>query len=151
MQLDYFFFYTEANIVCIVILAILLVHDRFHSTRQEKQIWFDRTVIAHILYFISDIGWAAVISGNLPRSRGLVILFNFLNFILLSLNSSGWFMYMAASEGMETSRLHLAACSTVSNKVRSPSWMYWPMEWRSVVLLTLAGKIPLPSLPSLSP
>ena len=69
MQLDYFFFYTEANIVCIVILAILLVHDRFHSTRQEKQIWFNWALVVHILYFISDIGWAAVISGHLPRIR----------------------------------------------------------------------------------
>ena len=101
MTLDYLFFYAEANIVCIIIFVILLWHDRRYRTRQEKQIWFDRTVIAHILYFISDIGWAAVISGNLPRSRGLVILFNFLNFILLSLISYGWFMYMAASEGMD--------------------------------------------------
>jgi len=100
MTLDYFFFYTEANIVCIVIFLVLLRHDRLYSTRQEKQIWFDRTMIAHILYFLSDIGWAAVISGNLPRTRFLVILFNFLNFILLSLISYGWFMYMAASEDM---------------------------------------------------
>ena len=28
MQLDYFFFYTEANIVCMVILAIMLLNDR---------------------------------------------------------------------------------------------------------------------------
>ena len=97
MQLDYFFFYTEANIVCIVILAILLVNDRMHSTRQEKQIWFNRTIIAHILYFLSDIGWAAVLSGQLPRTRFLIILFNFTNFILLSLVAYEWFMYMAAS------------------------------------------------------
>ena len=100
MTLDYFFFYTEANIVCIVIFAILLRHERLYSTRQEKQIWFNRTMIAHILYFLSDIGWAAVISGNLPRTRALVILFNFLNFVLLSTISYGWFMYMAASEDM---------------------------------------------------
>ena len=100
MTLDYFFFYTEANIVCIVIFAILLRHERLYSTRQEKQIWFNRTMIAHILYFLSDIGWAAVISGNLPRTRALVILFNFLNFVLLSMISYGWFMYMAASEDM---------------------------------------------------
>ncbi len=100
MTLDYFFFYTEANIVCIVIFAILLRHEQLYSTRQEKQIWFNRTMIAHILYFLSDIGWAAVISGNLPRTRALVILFNFLNFVLLSVISYGWFMYMAASEDM---------------------------------------------------
>ncbi len=100
MTVDYFFFYTEANIVCILIFCILLLHDRRYSTRQEKQIWFDRTVIAHILYFISDIGWAGVLSGYIPRTRLLVIVFNFLNYILLSLISYGWFMYMSASENM---------------------------------------------------
>ena len=97
MQLDYFFFYTEANIVCIIILGILLFHSRAHSTRQEKQIWYDRTIIAHVLYFLADICWAAELSGELPRTRFLVALFNFLNLILLSLLAFSWFMYMAAS------------------------------------------------------
>jgi len=100
MTLDYLFFYAEANIVCIAIFVILLNHDRRHSTRQEKQIWFDRTAIAHILYFLSDIGWAAVVSGYLPRTRFLVILFNFLNFVFLCLVAYGWFMYAAAAEDM---------------------------------------------------
>ena len=100
MAPGYLFFYAEANIICIVIFVILLLHDRHYNTRQEKQIWFDRTMVAHICYFISDIGWAAVISGALPRTRTLVILFNFLNFVLISLIAYGWFMYMAASEDM---------------------------------------------------
>ena len=100
MTLDYLFFYAEANIVCIAIFVILLWHERRYSTRQEKQIWFNRTMVAHICYFITDIGWAAVISGDLPRTRFLVITFNFLNFILLSLIAYGWFMFMAASENM---------------------------------------------------
>ena len=35
----------------------------------------------------------------------------------------------------------------VSNRVRSPSWIYWPIECRSAVSVTLAGKMPLPCLP----
>ena len=101
MGLQYFFFYAEANIVCIVILAILLINDMIHSTRQEKQLWFNRTIIAHILYFISDIGWAAVLSGHLPRTRFLVVLFNLINYVLLSAIAYEWFMYMASSEKME--------------------------------------------------
>ena len=34
MHLDYFFFYTEANLVCVIILGILLIHSRLNSTRQ---------------------------------------------------------------------------------------------------------------------
>lgn len=101
MSQEYFLFYAVANIVCSVMLAILLISDQLHSTRQEKQIWFNRTIIAHILYFISDIGWAAVLSGNLPRTRFLVVFFNLLNYVVLSLMAYEWFMYMAASEDMD--------------------------------------------------
>ena len=104
MGAEYFFSYVEASVVCIAIFLILLWHDLKYRTRQEKQIWFDRTVLAHILYFISDMGWAAVLSGQLQRTRGLVIVFNFLNFILLSMIAYGWFMYMAASENMNLGR-----------------------------------------------
>ena len=100
MTLDYFFFYMESNIVCIVILAILLINDKLHSSQQEKQIWFNRTLIAHILYFTSDIFWAAELSGQLPPSRLLVGLFNLLNYILLSLLAYEWFMYMAVTEDL---------------------------------------------------
>ena len=41
--------------------------------------------------------------------------------------------------------------TTVSNMLRGPSWTYWPMECRSAVYSRLAGKMPMPFLPSLSP
>ncbi len=101
MVLDYFLFYAEANVVCIIILLIMLINDRIHGTMQEEQIRFNRTINAHILYFISDIGWAAVLGGQLPRTRPLIILFNFSNYILLNLLAYEWFIYMAVSEKME--------------------------------------------------
>ena len=61
MKLDYFIVYAEANIVCIIIFILLLIHDGRYGIRQEKQIWFNRTVIAHILYFISDIFWSSIL------------------------------------------------------------------------------------------
>ena len=114
MQGDYFFFYTEANVVCILILLILLLNDRLHNTRQEKQIRFNWTVVAHIGYFISDIGWAAVLSGNLPRTRLLVALFNFTNLVMMHLLAYEWFLYMAASENMDfrKSRRRRIQCRT---------------------------------------
>ena len=101
MSPDYFFFYCEASIVCVIIFVILLLHDRKYSSMQEKQIWFNRTVIAHILYFVSDIGWAAVIGGVLPRTRFPVVLFNTLNFLFMGMLGYSWFRYMAASEKMK--------------------------------------------------
>lgn len=100
MGLDYFIFYAEASMVCILILLMILINDRIYSTQQEKQVWFNRAVIAFILYFASDTGWAAVLSGLLPKVRMLVELFNLTNFILLSVMAYEWFMFMAASEKM---------------------------------------------------
>ena len=100
MAPEYFVFYVQANTVCVLVLLILLVNDKLHSTNQEKQIWFNRTIFTHILYFVSDMFWAAVLSGQLVRSRLLVGFFNFSNYILLSLLSFEWFMYMAAAENL---------------------------------------------------
>ena len=44
---DYFIGYAEGNIVSILILLIILSNDWLHNTKQEKQIWFYRT-ISHI-------------------------------------------------------------------------------------------------------
>ena len=89
-----------ASVVCVVILSMLLITDRIYRTLQEKQIWFNRAITMFILYFISDAFWAAVLSGQLPRTRFLVVLFNLTNFVLMSLMSYEWFMFMAASEKM---------------------------------------------------
>ncbi len=79
---------------------MILINDKINSTKQEKQIWFNRDIIAFILYFISDVFWDAVLNGQLPRTRFLVVLFNLTNYILLSLMTLEWFLFMAAAEKM---------------------------------------------------
>ena len=98
MRKDYVIFYTEANLVCVILLGILLIHNRLHSSQQEKQLWFNRTIISFILYFICDSFWSAMLGGVLPGIRWLSLLLNLSNFILLGVITYHWFMYMAASE-----------------------------------------------------
>ncbi len=100
MTADYFFFYTESNIVCILIFIILLTRDLVNVNRQEKQVYFDHALIAHILYFTTDIFWAGVISNNIPRTRFSVVFLNFSNFVLLSAIAYKWFQFAAAAEQM---------------------------------------------------
>lgn len=98
MGFDYFVFYTEASVICVVILLIILITDSIYNTMQEKQLWFRRAIIAFMLYFISDACWAAMLSGVFTRVRAFAVLFNYSNYILLSVMAYGLFMFMAASE-----------------------------------------------------
>lgn len=100
MGFDYFVFYTEASLVCVIILAMILITDRMFHTKQEKQIWFSRAISAFILYFISDACWAAMLSGMFPKIRFFAVLFNYTNYILLSLMGYGLFAFIAVSGKM---------------------------------------------------
>ena len=136
MGIDYFIFYTEATLVCIVILLMMLINDRLYGTQQEKQICFNRVVVAFIAYFISDAFWAAVLSGQLPRTRMLVALFNLTNYVLLSLAAYEWFMFMAASEKMnfrqdKTKRLLLLLPMVISIAVMVIAYIAAPNFWIS--------------------
>lgn len=100
MGFDYFVFYTESSAICVIILLMILINDRIYNTKQEKQIWFGRAIVTFILYFISDACWAAIISDQVPKIRFFAILFNYSNYILLSLMGYGMFMFIVATEKM---------------------------------------------------
>ncbi len=100
MGFDYFVFYTEASIICTIILLMILITDRVYNTKQEKQIWFGRAIMAFILYFISDACWAAILSNQFPSIRFFYVLFNFTNYVFLGLMGYGMFMFIAAYEKM---------------------------------------------------
>lgn len=92
----YFVSYTQANLACAVIFAIMLAHDVMGVDRQEKQIKFDHALAAFIAYFISDIFWCAVITGILPKTVYTVALTNIVNFILMVLITYRWLNYVLA-------------------------------------------------------
>ena len=98
MSRDHFFFYAEATAVCVLIFAIMLRNDYRNGNRQEKQIYLDRVIIAHIVYFLNDLAWAAVLSGILPQTRLTVVLVNFINAFFLAGITYNWFLYAAAAE-----------------------------------------------------
>ncbi len=100
MGFDFFVFYTEASVICIIVLLMILITDRIYSTKQEKHIWFGRAIISFILYFISDACWAALLSEQFPKMRFFVVLFNFSNYLFLSLMAYGTFRFIAATEKM---------------------------------------------------
>jgi len=92
----YFISYTQANLACAIIFAIMLAHDLLSVDRQEKQIKFDNALAAFIAYFISDIFWCAVITSHLPKTIYTVALTNILNFFFMVLITYHWLNYVLA-------------------------------------------------------
>lgn len=98
---QYLLFYTEAGIVCIILFAIILFHDLSQVDRQEKQIKFDYALVSFMLYFFTDIFWAGIISGFIPRTLLSLQTVNYLLFLFMALITYTWFMYVLAVERIE--------------------------------------------------
>ena len=95
---EYFIYYLESNLVCLTIFAILLIRDLLSGDRQEKQIKFDHALIAFMLYFISDIVWAAIIAGVIPATWTSVALANFADYVLMAGVTYMWLRFVMAYE-----------------------------------------------------
>ena len=110
---DYFIYYAESTLICLIIFCMMLVRDLFKVDKQEKQIKYDHALIAFMLYFASDLFWAAVISGVIPKTRFTVSCANFLNAVLMGGITYAWLRYVMAAENTDL------GCTT--EDVRLPS------------------------------
>ena len=90
--------YTLANMFCVIIFCILLLHDCLKKDRQEKQIKFDRALIVFILYFIVDSFYAAILDGVIPRTRFSMSVVCFWLCTLLATITYFWLHYVMAVE-----------------------------------------------------
>ena len=91
-------YFIEANIVCMIIFGILLVHNHFNIDRQEKQIKFDHVLISFILYFLVDCFWAAIVKELIPKTRFTVVVDTFLIYILMGATVYCWLGFVMAYE-----------------------------------------------------
>ena len=109
---EYFVYYTESTIICLILFAIMLGHDVFNVDRQEKMIKYDHALVAFMLYFISDEFWAAVLAGHLPRTGFTVFTTNFLNCVFMGYITYTWLQYAMAvvqAPGRDVKRNRFAA------------------------------------------
>ncbi len=95
---EFFIYYAESNIVCVIIFSIMLIHDLINVDRQEKQIKYDYTLISFIAYFLSDSIWVAIVSGILPKTRLNISLIVFSNYIFMAAITYSWLNYVLAVE-----------------------------------------------------
>ncbi|MBQ7671251.1 MAG: GGDEF domain-containing protein [Clostridia bacterium] len=95
---DYIIYYTESNIICLIFFAIILVHDLLSVDKQEKQIKYDHALIAFMGYFVSDVLWAMVIDGVIPKNGFTVAATNFTNYLFMAAITYTWLRYAMAVE-----------------------------------------------------
>ena len=99
--MDYTFFYVEANVVCIILFAIMLFREIGTVGRQTKQIFFINNVICYMLYFTSDIFWVMLLHDVLPRTQISSSIVNFANAVFLTVIALYWFIYIEISQNVE--------------------------------------------------
>lgn len=85
--------YSEINIVCILILAILLFKIVTSVDKRLRDYLFARTILLSILFILVDLIWGMINTGvlNVPISGYYVL--NVVYYTLASLNCSTWLVY----------------------------------------------------------
>ena len=155
MIMDYTWFYVESNIVSIIIFVMMLFRELGTVGRQSKQVIFINIIFAHIMYFLSDIGWALILGEYLPSIPFLVSAVNILNAILLSAITGFWFVYAELSQGEEyitrfKIRLLILAPAMISALVMLILFVFFPKTVLTEDFkLTLAYYIVFLSMPVL--
>ena len=93
---DFAPYYIEANVMCIIVFAILLIHNHFNLDRQEKQIKYDHALTVFMLYFAADCLWAAIETEMIPKTQFNVAANAFLLYILMGATVYCWLNYVMA-------------------------------------------------------
>ena len=91
-------YYIEANIVCVIVFGILLLHNHFNIDRQEKQVKYDHALMAFMLYFLADCFWAAITAEIIPKTRFSVVLDDFMIYLCMAATIYFWLEYVMAYE-----------------------------------------------------
>lgn len=99
MEMNYTFFYVEANIICIIIFAMMFFREMRSVDRQTKQLLFINIMVCHILYFVSDIVWVLILADYIPHNQLSTSIVNYSNAVLLSALTGFWFVYVELSQG----------------------------------------------------
>jgi len=121
-----FGFYAEVNVGCVLILMLLLYSIKRLPTPQLKYDLFQKLVLWHIVYFLSDTAWALVNDSLLPKNTFSVLAVNFLNAVLLPWVAYSCFVFAEISTRPDMTRKQIEWMQT---KLRFPIFV------ESVVLL----------------
>lgn len=96
-------YYIEANVVCLLIFAFILVKNITSVDRQERQRRFDCVLILHIIYFAFDSLWILLYSGAIrTEATNLPNLVDVILFSIAAFGAYNWYIYLAILLGDES-------------------------------------------------
>lgn len=99
-----FGFYTEVNLGCVCILMLLLYSIKKLPTPLLKYPLFQKLVLWHILYFVSDSFWSLVNDSVIPKNTFSVLTVNFLNAAILPMVMYSCFAFAEMSTRPDMTR-----------------------------------------------
>ena len=112
-----FGFYAEVNAGCICILMLLLYSIKRLPTPLLKYDLFQKLVMWHIIYFLSDSAWALVNDSVLPKNTFSVLTVNYLNAFIMPVVAYSCFMFAEISTRPNMTRLQI---ERFQNRLRIP-------------------------------
>lgn len=90
--MGYLFYYCQAHIACMLLLAVILFKIARGVNKQASQMYLSNLIITLLFYFAAEIFWAVVDGGLLGDSTTLVYVSNMFTYILLSIAAYTWFV-----------------------------------------------------------
>lgn len=105
-------FYVDVNVGCICILLLLLYSIKRLPTPQLKDTLFQKLVLWHVFYFISDSIWALVNDGFFVKNTFSVLAVNYLNAVIAAVLFYSCFIYAEMSTRPEMTRVQIKKLQT---------------------------------------
>ena len=99
-----FGFYAEVNLGCVCVLMLLFYSIKKLPTPLLKYPLFQKLILWHIIYFISDSMWAFVNDGVLPKNTFSVLLVNYSNIVILPVVAYSCFLFAEISTRPDMTR-----------------------------------------------
>lgn len=99
-----FGFYAEVNLGCVCVLMLLFYSIKKLPTPLLKYPLFQKLILWHIIYFISDSMWAFVNDGVLPKNTFSILLVNYSNVVILPVVAYSCFLFAEISTRPDMTR-----------------------------------------------
>ena len=90
--LAYVYYYIEAHVACMLLLALILFKIIKGVNKQASQIYLGNLVVILMFYFAAEIFWALVDGKVFGDSPSLLYLSNIFTYILISIASYYWYI-----------------------------------------------------------